>query len=132
MHQIILKWRDLPLVDFLPDFLAQLYLFLPGVIAPVRENQMFPPLIHIVGRHPGGGRDPTVPGPGGLIGVAVEAGALQDRKELLGPCNFSGYRRVAAIDRDQLDGGDENDQEDKNFFRFRGIIFSFRDAGVNF
>src|SRR5262249_59822984 len=52
------------------------------VVGPAREVQATPPLFHVVVHDPGSRGDRAVPGPSGLVGMAVVARAVQDALDL--------------------------------------------------
>jgi hypothetical protein len=66
--------------------------------------------MNVVGNHPGEGSDIAIPGPDGLVGVAIPAGALEDGLHICGhgqgSVNGTGfvYTGIVPIHWDKLDG----------------------------
>jgi len=65
--------RHLPVSDGAADRAQQLQAVIGGVVLPLRQIHVRAGLLNVAGDQPGYGRDVTVPGPLGLLRVAILA-----------------------------------------------------------
>src|SRR5436305_7032575 len=65
-----------------PTHLLQIILLLVwAVLSPIREVHVFASLINVADEKPGDWRDVAVPGPARLVGMAIIAGAIENRRD---------------------------------------------------